>query len=81
MPRILGCRGLVRIGTPAGPGQSALPALCAGGGVAGVVGAGELGVAGDREILGLQVFSAEDGAGWRSFFWDLTARGLSGSRW
>jgi len=28
--------------------------------------------------LGLQVSSAEDGAGWLSFFRDLTARGLSG---
>jgi len=33
---------------------------------------------GHREILGLQVTSAEDGAGWLSFFRDLTARGLSG---
>ena len=33
---------------------------------------------GHREILGLQVSSAEDGAGWLSFFRDLTARGLSG---
>jgi putative transposase len=33
---------------------------------------------GYREILGLQVSSAEDGAGWLSFFRDLTARGLSG---
>src|SRR5215216_3405848 len=33
-----------------------------------------------REILGLQVTSAEDGAGWLSFFRDLTARGLSGVR-
>jgi putative transposase len=40
------------------------------------------GVNGDgyREILGLQVTSAEDGAGWLSFFRDLTARGLSGVR-
>jgi transposase-like protein len=35
---------------------------------------------GHREILGLQVTSAEDGAGWLSFFRDLTARGLSGVR-
>jgi transposase-like protein len=27
------------------------------------------------EILGLQVVSAEDGAGWLGFFWHLTARG------
>ena len=33
---------------------------------------------GHREILGLQVTSAEDGAGWLSFFRDLTARGLTG---
>ena len=31
-----------------------------------------------REILGLQVTSAEDGAGWLGFFRDLTARGLTG---
>ena len=35
-------------------------------------------VHGHREILGLQVTSAEDGAGWLGFFRDLTARGLSG---
>jgi transposase-like protein len=34
---------------------------------------------GYREILGLQVTSAEDGAGWLAFFRDLTARGLSGT--
>ncbi len=33
---------------------------------------------GYREILGLQVSSTEDGAGWLAFFRDLTARGLSG---
>ena len=33
---------------------------------------------GHREILGLQVTTAEDGAGWLGFFRDLTARGLSG---
>src|SRR5512132_2521121 len=33
---------------------------------------------GHREILGLQVSSAEDGAGWLGFFRDLTARGLTG---
>ena len=33
---------------------------------------------GDREILGLQVTSAEDGAAWLEFFRDLAARGLSG---
>ncbi len=35
---------------------------------------------GHREILGLQVTTAEDGAGWLAFFRDLTARGLSGVR-
>jgi putative transposase len=33
---------------------------------------------GHREILGLDITSAEDGAGWLSFFRGLTARGLSG---
>jgi putative transposase len=33
---------------------------------------------GYREILGPQVSSAEDGAGWLAFFRDLAARGLSG---
>ena len=33
---------------------------------------------GYREILGLQVASAEDGAGWLAFFRDLVARDLSG---
>ena len=33
---------------------------------------------GHREILGLDVTSAEDGAGWLGFFRDLTARGLTG---
>ncbi|MFC3961226.1 IS256 family transposase [Nocardia jiangsuensis] len=33
---------------------------------------------GYREILGLQVTSGEDGAGWLAFFRDLLARGLSG---
>jgi len=33
---------------------------------------------GHREILGLQVTSAEDGAGWLGFFRDLTVRGLAG---
>jgi putative transposase len=33
---------------------------------------------GYREILGLHVTSAEDGAGWLGFFRDLAARGLSG---
>jgi putative transposase len=35
---------------------------------------------GFREILGLQVSSAEDGAGWLAFFRDLVARGLCGVR-
>ena len=34
---------------------------------------------GHREIFGLQVTSAEDGAGWLAFFRDLTARGLTGA--
>ena len=33
---------------------------------------------GYREILGLQVTSTEDGAGWLTFWRDLVARGLSG---
>jgi len=33
---------------------------------------------GHREILGLQVTTSEDGAGWLEFFRDLTACGLSG---
>jgi transposase-like protein len=33
---------------------------------------------GHREILGLQVTSSEDGAGWLGFFRDLTAQGLCG---
>ena len=33
---------------------------------------------GYREILGIEVTSAEDGAGWLAFFRDLVARGLSG---
>src|SRR3954453_14246232 len=37
-------------------------------------------VDGHREILGLQVTSAEDGAGWLTFFRDLVARGLTGVR-
>ena len=32
---------------------------------------------GHREILGLHVTTAEDGAGWLAFFRDLTARGLT----
>lgn len=35
---------------------------------------------GHREVLGVQLASAEDGAGWLSFFRDLVARGLSGVR-
>ena len=35
---------------------------------------------GHREILGVQVTSSEDGAGWLAFFRDLVARGLSGVR-
>jgi transposase-like protein len=33
---------------------------------------------GHREILGIQVTTSEDGAGWLAFFRDLTARGLTG---
>ncbi|MFB9208862.1 transposase, partial [Nonomuraea spiralis] len=33
---------------------------------------------GQREVLGLEVTSAEDGAGWLAFLRGLTARGLSG---
>ncbi|GAW49601.1 transposase [Nocardioides sp. PD653] len=33
---------------------------------------------GHREILGVQVTSSEDGAGWLGFFRDLSARGLAG---
>ena len=33
---------------------------------------------GHREILGVQVTSSEDGAGWLGFFRDLSARGLTG---
>src|ERR671927_952900 len=35
---------------------------------------------GHREVLGLQITSAEDGAGWLTFFRDLAARGLAGVR-
>ncbi len=35
-------------------------------------------VDGHREILGLQVSTSEDGAGWLAFFRDLVARGLTG---
>jgi putative transposase len=35
---------------------------------------------GQREVLGLDVASAEDGAGWLAFLRSLTARGLSGVR-
>jgi transposase-like protein len=33
---------------------------------------------GQREVLGLDVVSGEDGAGWLAFLRSLTARGLSG---
>ncbi len=33
---------------------------------------------GHREVLGLQVTTSEDGAGWLGFFRDLVARGLAG---
>jgi putative transposase len=35
---------------------------------------------GHREVLGVQVTSGEDGAGWLAFLRDLTARGLTGVR-
>ena len=35
---------------------------------------------GQREVLGLDVSSQEDGAGWLAFLRSLTARGLSGVR-
>jgi putative transposase len=45
-----------------------------------VVTANATGVNGDghREILGLDVFASEDGAGWIAFLRGLVARGLSG---
>jgi transposase-like protein len=51
-----------------------------GGRVVGVHALVAVGVNGDghREILGLQVTSTENGAGWLGFFRDLTARGLTG---
>ncbi|MFD7011884.1 transposase [Rhodococcus jostii] len=36
---------------------------------------------GYREILGLDVTSSEDGAGWLAFFRSLVARGLPGATW
>src|SRR5215218_4673281 len=53
-----------------------------GGRVVGVHALVAVGVNGDghREILGLQVTSTENGAGWLGFFRDLTARGLTGVR-
>jgi len=33
---------------------------------------------GHRQVLGMQVTSSEDGAGWLAFFRDLVARGLTG---
>ena len=35
---------------------------------------------GHRQVLGIQVTTSEDGAGWLGFFRDLTARGLSGAK-
>jgi putative transposase len=35
---------------------------------------------GHREILGLEILTSEDGAGWTAFLRDLVARGLSGVR-
>ncbi len=36
---------------------------------------------GYREILGVDVTTAEDGAGWLTFLRSLTARGCPGSNW
>ncbi|NYD42077.1 transposase-like protein [Nocardioides panaciterrulae] len=36
---------------------------------------------GHREVLGIQVATGETHAGWLTFFRDLVARGLTGSRW
>jgi len=36
---------------------------------------------GQREILGVDVFTAEDGAAWTSFLRGLVARGLTASGW
>ena len=36
---------------------------------------------GYREILGVDVSTAEDGAGWLTFWRSLTARGPQGSSW
>jgi putative transposase len=51
-----------------------------GGRVVSVITAIATGVNGDghREILGLDVFTSEDGAGWTAFLRSLVARGLSG---
>ncbi len=53
-----------------------------GGRVVGVHALVATGINGDghRKILGLQVTTSEDGAGWLGFFRDLTARGLTGVR-
>lgn len=47
--------------------------------VATVVGIG-VNADGHREVLGVDVFTTEDGAGWTAFLRSLTARGLSGVR-
>lgn len=53
-----------------------------GGRVVGVALLHAVGVTGDghREILGLELSTAEDGAGWLSFWRSLVARGLSGAQ-
>jgi putative transposase len=38
-------------------------------------------VEGHREVLGFDVITTEDGAGWLAFLRSLIARGLSGSSW
>jgi Transposase, Mutator family len=60
--------------------MDALAVKCREGGrivnIAGVVATG-VGADGHREILGVDVLTSEDGAGWTSFLRDLVARGLS----
>lgn len=54
--------------------------VCEGGPVSPVLAYVATGVNNDghREILGLQVSSSENGAGWLTFFCDLAARGPTG---
>jgi putative transposase len=48
--------------------------------VAGVVATG-VNADGHREILGVDVLTSEDGAGWTSVLRELVARGLAGWSW